>query len=80
MYIVVVQKDGTKLLGNYSKCSKILNTFLFLFLEFWCSGLELKKCLFEYQTGKTLGLCYLSRPLLLASSVRNFRIFTVLTT
>ena len=50
----------------YGKCSKISNT--------WLSVLEYTKCLSEKQTGKTLfWVCHIC----LATSVRNFRTFTV---
>ena len=40
--------------NSYSKCSKILKTFLSLFSrECWLSGLHLAKCLSEKQTGLT---------------------------
>ena len=74
---------------SYGKCSKVLNTFLFLFSNrFWLSQLKLTKCSSEKQTVKTkirlllqkqsdLGLPCLSRLLYQATTVQNFRTFTV---
>ena len=76
---VMVGKKG------YSKCSKISNTFLFLFLN-KTSGFRsgIHKMLVRMETGKTLirlllqlsdlGLLFLSRPFWQATSVRNFTV------
>ena len=77
--------------GFYGKCFKIS---LFSFcsqINCWFPGLEFTKCLSEYQTGKTLvslqlqkqscpGLHCLCRIGIFwqATSVRNFRSFTIL--
>ena len=75
--------------NSYSKCSKIINTFLSLSSkECWLSGLHLTKCLSENQTGQTqirlllqkqsdLGLLCLPRLLWQANTVPNFGQFTV---
>ena len=63
---------------SYSKCSKISNTFLFLFsnkmLEFRAG---IHKMLSEKQTGKTLIRLLSACTFCLGTSVRNFRTFTV---
>ena len=77
---------------HYGKCSKISNTFLFLFsnkLLLFRSGIS--KYLSEYQTEKTLirlllqgqsdlGLRCLSRPFWRATDVQNLKTFTVIAT
>ena len=69
------------ILHMYGKCAKILNTFIFCYqIKCWLSGLELTKCLSEKQTGKTLGLYCFLKPFRKATSVQNFRTFTVILT
>ena len=74
---------------HYGNRSTISNTFLSLSLiKCWKSGVGLIKCLSEWQTGKTLirlllqkqsdlGMSCLSKLFWQATSVRNFRTFTV---
>ena len=50
----VYHKQCYHKVGKYGKCSKISNTFPFLFSKCQLSELELSKCLSEWQTGKTL--------------------------
>ena len=76
--------------STYSKYFKISNNFLFLFLKkFWFSRLKFTIHMSEQLTGKILirlllqkqsdlGLCCLYRLIWAATSVRNFRTFTVL--
>ena len=74
----------------YSKCSKISNTFLFLFSnKMLVFGARIHKFLVRVanredpdQTASSekqsdLGLPYLSEPFLQVASVRNFRTFTI---
>ena len=81
----IIFYQTVQFLSDYSKCSKISNTFLKEMLVF---GDGIHKMLVSKQTGKTLirlllktqsdlGLRCLSRLFWQASSVQNFRKFTV---
>ena len=63
---------------NYGKYSKISNTFLFLFsIQGWNSHNYCVKSKMEDPDQSDLDLGCLSRPFWQATSIRNFRIFTV---
>ena len=49
VFVTCNEIQGGKYIIYYSKCSKILNTFLFLFsnTKYWLSGLDFIKCLVE---------------------------------
>ena len=64
--------------GIYGKCSKISNTFLFLFsnkMLVFRAGIQ--KILVRIANREDLGLPCLSKPFWQATSVRNFRTFTI---